>query len=84
MIQEYLLANLSTRMDLALAWLFEEYCLLQGFTKNPPVLAKESKEKEQSYVYNNLLCAITRTIVINLSRDKEYEEWVIIVLIYFI
>lgn len=76
-IQEYLLANLSTRMDLALAWLFEEYCLLQGFTKNPPVLAKESKEKEQSYVYNNLLCAITRTIVINLSRDKEYEDCLI-------
>ncbi|KAL1458644.1 hypothetical protein WDU94_008778 [Cyamophila willieti] len=66
-------------MDLALAWLFEEYCLLQGFTKNPPVLVKESKEKEkeQAYLYNNLLCAITRTIVINLSKDKEYEDCLI-------
>uniref|UniRef100_A0A8D8LHY2 Symplekin n=3 Tax=Cacopsylla melanoneura TaxID=428564 RepID=A0A8D8LHY2_9HEMI len=78
-IHEYLLSNLSSRMDLALAWLFEEYCLLQGFTKNPPVLVKDSKEKEkeQAYLYNNLLCAITRTIVINLSKDKEYEDCLI-------
>ncbi|KAL1458645.1 hypothetical protein WDU94_008778 [Cyamophila willieti] len=78
-IREYLLSNLASRMDLALAWLFEEYCLLQGFTKNPPVLVKESKEKEkeQAYLYNNLLCAITRTIVINLSKDKEYEDCLI-------
>ncbi|XP_017301079.1 symplekin [Diaphorina citri] len=73
-ILEYLLSNLSSRMDLALGWLFEEYCLLQGFTKNPPVLAKDVKEKDQSHVYNKLLCAITRTIVVNLSKDKEYEE----------
>ncbi|KAI5704454.1 hypothetical protein M8J75_005471 [Diaphorina citri] len=76
-ILEYLLSNLSSRMDLALGWLFEEYCLLQGFTKNPPVLAKDVKEKDQSHVYNKLLCAITRTIVVNLSKDKEYEDCLI-------
>ncbi|KAH0820956.1 hypothetical protein GEV33_001835 [Tenebrio molitor] len=44
--------NLRTHVDLALAWLFEEYGILQGFSRVPP-LRKDTKLDKS---YNTLLC----------------------------
>lgn len=48
----FLLSDLRTHVDLALAWLFEEYSILQGFSRIPP-LRKDSKLDKS---YNTLLC----------------------------
>jgi symplekin len=48
----FLLSDLRTHVDLALAWLFEEYGILQGFSRVPP-LRKDTKLDKS---YNTLLC----------------------------
>ncbi|EFA02993.1 Symplekin-like Protein [Tribolium castaneum] len=48
----FLLSDLRSHIDLALAWLFEEYGILQGFSRVPP-LRKDTKLDKS---YNILLC----------------------------
>ncbi|XP_063902796.1 symplekin isoform X2 [Zophobas morio] len=58
----FLLADLRTHVDLALAWLFEEYSILQGFSRVPP-LRKDTKLDKS---YNTLLCTF-----INVSTNDS-------------
>ncbi|KAJ8916157.1 hypothetical protein NQ315_016296 [Exocentrus adspersus] len=49
----YLLSDLRSNVDTALAWLFEEYSIMQGFSRVPP-LRREGKIDDS---YNLLLCS---------------------------
>lgn len=50
-VMSYVLDNLKSHMDLALGWLYEEYSILQGFTRIPE-LRKQSRIEQN---YNTLL-----------------------------
>ncbi|CAH1966093.1 unnamed protein product [Acanthoscelides obtectus] len=66
-ILSHLLSDLRSNVDIALAWLFEEYSVMQGFSRMP-TLRKESKPEDS---YNMLLCSfinVSTTDVLILSR----------------
>lgn len=50
-IIEFILEDLKARMDLAFSWLYEEYSLLQGFTRHSYI----KSEQKPDYAYNKLL-----------------------------
>ncbi|KAL3281104.1 hypothetical protein HHI36_004328 [Cryptolaemus montrouzieri] len=53
----FLINDLRSHIDIALAWLFEEYSIMQGFSRKPP-LRKEAKIDQS---YNILLCTLVST-----------------------
>lgn len=66
-ILSFLVADLRTHVDIALAWLFEEYSIMQGFTRLPPI----RRGGKLSDSYNLLLCTfinISSSDVLILSR----------------
>ncbi|XP_060516392.1 symplekin [Cylas formicarius] len=66
-ILTYLLSDLRSNIDTVLAWLFEEYSIMQGFTRIPP-LRKGVRPDE---CYNILLCTFIQCAshdVLTLSR----------------
>ncbi|CAG9859181.1 unnamed protein product [Phyllotreta striolata] len=78
----FLLNDLRSNVDVALAWLFEEYSIMQGFSRVPP-LRKEGKLNDS---YNMLLCSFinvsaTDTLIVSrllleapLVTDDALEE----------
>ncbi|XP_030752389.1 symplekin [Sitophilus oryzae] len=56
-ILTYLLSDLRSNIDTALAWLFEEYSIMQGFVRIPP-LRKGIRPDE---CYNILLCSFIQS-----------------------
>ncbi|XP_045470394.1 symplekin [Harmonia axyridis] len=53
----FLINDLRAHVDIALAWLFEEYSIMQGFSRKPP-LRKDAKIDQS---YNILLCTLVST-----------------------
>ncbi|XP_044752882.1 symplekin isoform X2 [Coccinella septempunctata] len=53
----FLINDLRAHIDIALAWLFEEYSIMQGFSRKPP-LRKDAKIDQS---YNILLCTLVST-----------------------
>ncbi len=66
-ILEYILADLRERLSLALAWLYEEYSILQGFYKLPEILQHQQKPDHN---YNTLLCSLALTVI----KRYEYKD----------
>lgn len=58
-ILQFLLEDLRSHMDLALAWLYEEYSIMQGFCRMPAILRREEKPDQS---YNTLLCALIASL----------------------
>lgn len=50
-IIQFIMADLQNRMDLAFSWLYEEYSLLQGFTRHSYI----KSEQKPDFAYNKLL-----------------------------
>ncbi|XP_067615058.1 symplekin [Eurosta solidaginis] len=50
-IFDFIMLDVRQRIDLAFSWLYEEYCLLQGFTRHSYV----KSENRPDYAYNELL-----------------------------
>lgn len=66
-IFEFIMADIKQRIDLAFSWLFEEYCLLQGFTRHSYV----KSENRPDHAYNELLSQIVFGIINKCElRDK--------------
>lgn len=66
-ILDYILADIRQRLNLAMAWLYEEYSILQGFYKLPEILQHDQKPDHN---YNTLLCSLAVTVI-----DKpEYKD----------
>ncbi|XP_049875001.1 symplekin [Pectinophora gossypiella] len=61
LILNYILEDPSSRIDLALSWLYEEYAFMQGFNRHPVTLQPKVHEKHDQN-YNQLLCALITQI----------------------
>lgn len=66
-IMEYIMEDIIKRFDLAFMWLFEEYSLMQGFTRFSYV----KSEHKHDYAYNRLLSELVLKIV---NRGNEFRE----------
>jgi symplekin len=64
---DYIMEDLIKRFDLAFLWLFEEYSMMQGFTRHSYV----KSEHKHDYAYNLLLSELSTKI---LSRGSEFRE----------
>lgn len=58
LVFDFILMDIRGRIDLAFSWLYEEYCLLQGFTRHSYV----KSEHRPDYAYNELLNQIINGI----------------------
>ncbi|XP_077293057.1 symplekin scaffold protein [Arctopsyche grandis] len=62
-ILSFILDDIASRIDLALSWLYEEYCFIQGFNRKIVGTTNASKIDEKSFQnYNNVLCALITDI----------------------
>lgn len=68
-ILDYLFEDVARRFDLAFLWLFEEYSLLQGFTRHSYV----KSEHKHDYAYNLLLTDLVNHIM-NKEEFREKES----------
>lgn len=66
----FILDDLKNRYDLSISWLFEEYSLLQGFTRHSYI----KSEHKPDYAYNRLLNDIINGILNNENNhfDKDF------------
>ncbi|XP_055632953.1 symplekin [Toxorhynchites rutilus septentrionalis] len=65
-ILEFVLEDISKRLDLAFSWIFEEYNLLQGFTRHTYI----KSEMKPDFAYTQLLLKI----VTNVVERQEFRE----------
>ncbi|XP_075145522.1 symplekin scaffold protein [Haematobia irritans] len=66
-IFDFLMLDIKQRIDLAFSWLYEEYCLLQGFTRHSYV----KSENRPDHAYNELLTRLVQGIIEKCEfRDK--------------
>lgn len=66
-IMDYIMDNIIKRIDLAFMWIFEEYSLLQGFSRYSYV----KTEHKHDHAYNLLLNELVTKI---LDRGDEFRE----------
>ncbi|XP_060645288.1 symplekin [Drosophila nasuta] len=69
-ILEFILEDVKQRIDLAFSWLFEEYSLLQGFTRHTYV----KTENRPDHAYNELL----NKLINGISQRCDYKEKIIL------
>uniref|UniRef100_A0A1I8PAP9 Symplekin n=1 Tax=Stomoxys calcitrans TaxID=35570 RepID=A0A1I8PAP9_STOCA len=66
-IFDFIMLDIKQRIDLAFSWLYEEYCLLQGFTRHSYV----KSENRPDHAYNELLTKLVEGIIGKCEfRDK--------------
>lgn len=69
-IMNFILDDIKQRIDIAFSWLFEEYSLLQGFTRHTYV----KTENRPDHAYNELLNQLIRGI----NERCEYKDRIIL------
>ncbi|XP_022217855.2 symplekin [Drosophila obscura] len=69
-IMEFILEDVRQRIDLAFSWLFEEYSLLQGFTRHTYV----KRENRPDHAYNELL----NQLIFGINERCEHKEKIIL------
>lgn len=67
-ISKYIKKDLIGRFDLAEMWLFEEYSLLQGYTRHSYI----KSEHKPDYAYNKLLCEMIAAVMEN--EDEKFDQ----------
>ncbi|XP_049841327.1 symplekin-like [Schistocerca gregaria] len=58
-VLEFLLEDIRGRIDLAFAWLYEEYSFMQGFSRLPPFIKREEAPEHR---YDKLLCSLVKSL----------------------
>ena len=66
---EYIFEDLLSRSDLALSWLYEEYCYYQGFNRTSSMLQRRNDDAE----YDSIMLALIKG-VINITEGKDREQ----------
>lgn len=69
-ILNFIMADLKNRIELAFSWLYEEYCLLQGFTRHSYI----KTEHKPDHAYNKLFSQLVAGTI----AKKETKEKVIL------
>lgn len=75
-IMSFILEDIKSRLDLAFSWLFEEYSLLQGFSRHTYV----KTENKPDYAYNKVLSDLIAGVLE--SSDESLDKDAIIKRIY--
>ncbi|KAI8044648.1 hypothetical protein M5D96_000819 [Drosophila gunungcola] len=79
-IMEFILEDVKQRIDLAFSWLFEEYSLLQGFTRHTYVKTENRPDHAYNELLNKLIfgigerCDHKDKIILYLSLDDEFSQ----------
>ena len=66
---EYIFEDLLSRSDLALSWLYEEYCYYQGFNRTSSMLQRRNDDAE----YDSIMLALIKG-VIHKTEGKDREQ----------
>lgn len=69
-IIKFIMADIKNRLDLAFSWLYEEYSLLQGFTRHSYI----KTEQKPDFSYNKLLAELITGLIDgqnNVGQDNE-------------
>lgn len=69
LIMNYIMEDVVKRFDLVLMWIFEEYSLMQGFTRHTYV----KSEHKHDYAYNKLILEISTKLLECGSEFRERE-----------
>ncbi|GAB0092927.1 Symplekin [Sergentomyia squamirostris] len=73
-ILNFILEDIKEHLDLAFSWIYEEYSLLQGFTRHSYI----KSEHKPDYAYNKLFCALVQHVAENTEiKDKVWKVEVI-------
>ena len=59
MLLDFIFSDLTNRADLAFSWLYEEYCMLQGFNRTAALL---NKRPGDDAAYNSVLCSLIKGV----------------------
>lgn len=70
-IMEFILEDIKQRIDLAFSWLFEEYSLLQGFTRHTYV----KTENRPDHAYNELL----NKLIFGIGERCDHKDKIILI-----
>ncbi|XP_037730047.1 symplekin [Drosophila subpulchrella] len=70
-IMEFILEDVKQRIDLAFSWLFEEYSLLQGFTRHTYV----KTENRPDHAYNELL----NKLIFGIGERCDHKDKIILI-----
>ena len=62
------MGDIRNQINLALAWIYEEYSYMQGFTKRPPSQMDDTKFNDLQYD------SLVTTIMNGIIRNKELKE----------
>ena len=69
-IFDFIMLDIKQRIDLAFSWLYEEYCLLQGFTRHSYV----KSENSPNYAYNELL----NQLITGVREKCEFKDKILL------
>ncbi|XP_059621299.1 symplekin [Phlebotomus argentipes] len=73
-ILQFIFEDIREQLDLAFSWIYEEYSLLQGFTRHSYI----KSEHKPDYAYNKLLCDLIQHVAYHAEiRDKGWKVEVI-------
>lgn len=73
-ILSFIYEDIREHLDLAFSWIYEEYSLLQGFTRHSYI----KSEHKPDYAYNKLLCDLIKHVAYHAEiRDKMWKVDVI-------
>lgn len=75
-IIKFIMADIKNRLDLAFSWLYEEYSLLQGFTRHSYI----KTEQKPDYAYNKLLNGLIAGIYVKYNNFSKFNY----IIIYFV
>lgn len=71
-INKFIMIDLKNRFDLAFSWLFEEYSLLQGFTRHSYI----KSEHKPDYAYNQLLGELITGVLEDKDETLDKEKYI--------
>ena len=54
-LRPYIFEDINARANLAFSWLYEEYCLYQGFNKASSMYNRRTDESEYNKIFSNLI-----------------------------
>lgn len=69
-ISEYIVKDLENRFDLAENWLFEEYSLLQGYTRHSYIKSENKPDYAYNKLFGEMIAAILKQTDENFDKEK--------------
>ena len=71
---DFIFADLSSRVELAFSWLYEEYCMFQGFNRTAALMNKKPGDDS---AYNSVLCSLIHGVSIKPDLPSSERDSII-------